>query len=143
MPLGSILIAQQDRIVTRFLATALSYFGYRVICAADGQQARTFFDRYAPELMLMLVDTVLPDASGLRFVEDLPTRSPRIPVIFVSGLGEAEEAPTLRSNFPVLQKPFTVWQLVRGAKAAIARFCLDARSKGLVLRAAESTNTLS
>ena len=130
---GSILIAQHDGIVTRFLTRALSYLGYRVICAADGYQARIFFDRHAPELMLILVDTVLPDVSGLKFVQDLPTRSPRIPVIFVSGLGEAEEAPGLRSNFPVMQKPFTFWQLIRGVKAATTRFCLDARSKGLVL----------
>jgi hypothetical protein len=53
-------------------------------------------------------------------------------LLFVSGLGELEEPPALHRSFPVMRKPFTVWQLLRGAKAAIARFYLDARSKGLV-----------
>jgi DNA-binding response OmpR family regulator len=133
MPLGSILIAQEDSIVARFLERALSCLGYRIICAVDGHQARILFDRHASELILMLVDTVLPDATGLRFVEDLPTRSPRIPVIFIDGLAQAEELPALGSNFPLIQKPFTFWQLIRGVKAAIARFYLDARSNGLAL----------
>ena len=127
---GTILVAQQDGIIRTFLTKALAWQGYRVLCAADGHQARISFDEHAPELILMLVDSILGDVSGLEFAQDLPTRSPRIPIIFLSGLGEEEE-PTRRCNFPVLQKPFTIWQLIRGAKAAIARFYLDATSKGL------------
>jgi two-component system, OmpR family, response regulator len=142
MPFGSILIVQENGTVARFLNRALSYFGYRVIRAADGHQARIFFDRHAPELMLMLVDTVLPDASGFGFVQDLPTRLPRIPVIFVSGLGEFED-PTPSHKFPVMQKPFTVWALIRAVRAAIARFYLDATSRSAAEAHLTPTNALS
>jgi FixJ family two-component response regulator len=102
---------------------------------ADARQARLHFDRHAAVLALILVDTILPDESGLEFVQDLPNRSPRIPIIFLNGSGEAEGESPARQNFPVVQKPFTFWQLMRGVKAAIARFYVDAKNREVSLRA--------
>ena len=123
----SILVAQEDGIVSTFLTRVLALQGYRVLSAADAKTARVLFHKHARDLVLLLSDIVLPDESGLEFVESIPTRLPRIPVIFLSGLGENEVESKVRENFPVLQKPFTATQLLRSAKAAICRFYLDAK----------------
>jgi DNA-binding NtrC family response regulator len=105
----AVLVVEDELIVRDVVATILRTHGYRVMTATDGQQARELFHRHAAELILLVVDIALPRASGPDLIHRLPTLSPRIPVIYITGLGErqwqVEEA--RQEHVPVLQKPFT------------------------------------
>jgi hypothetical protein len=56
--------------------------------------------------------------SGPEFVNRLPTLAPRVPVLFITAGGEFE-ADIVRSNFPVLEKPFRADTLMATVKTLV------------------------
>ena len=116
----TILVAEVEPIVFRLIARVLGRRGYHVLSAADGQQAFELFHRHAAKLILLLVEFALPKLSGLEFVSHLPTRLPRIPVLFMTSFGEreCEVERALRENFRVLHKPFTADTLRNAVQSA-------------------------
>jgi DNA-binding response OmpR family regulator len=106
----TILVVDDEPLVVDFLATALRRAGYEVVAASGVAQARALFHRHAIDLALMLVEIALPGISGPEFVNRLPTLEPRIPVVFLTCLGEHEISPQELSA-PILQKPFRAAEL--------------------------------
>src|SRR5207237_4357214 len=102
------------------LTNVLVREGYETVSARDGQQALSLFHQHARELVLIVADIAMPKLSGPEFIDQLPTLLPRVPVIFISGLGEYQVRAAVPASFPVLQKPFTPEQLVSYVKSAIA-----------------------
>src|SRR6185295_1064944 len=97
-----------EPIVQNFLITALGCAGYEVVTATDAMHARRLFDAHAPDLALMALEIALPGMSGPEFVGSLPTLKPRIPVVFLTCLGESEVAvQPVQSLAPIMQKPFS------------------------------------
>ena len=123
---STILVVEDEPIVEAFIRNTLEQ-DYCVLSAADGQLALILFEQHATTLALMIVDIALPKMSGTDFVQRIPTLTPRIPVMFITGLGThaRQVAEVTRQNFPVLQKPFRSAQLLRAVAAAIARFRLE------------------
>lgn len=111
-------MVEDEPLVRSVIAKILAFHGYRVVTASDGEHACELFHRHAEKLILLIVDIALPRTSGLDLIHCLPTLSPRIPVIFITGLGEwqwqVEEA--RQGHFPVLQKPFTANGLMRAVR---------------------------
>jgi CheY-like chemotaxis protein len=56
----------------------------------------------------------------LSFVEHLPTLTPRVPVLFITSMGEKEEEKA-RKKFPVLRKPFSADVLMATLKTLVLR----------------------
>ena len=61
---------------------ALEAFGLRVLTATKGTIARALLEEEEPSLLI--VDGLLPDTSGIVWIEDLREDGIRIPIIFVS-----------------------------------------------------------
>ena len=123
----TILLIEDEPVVENVIRKLLEREGYNVLSAADGQDALKLFEQHSGVLALMLVDIALPDVSGAEFIERIPTLTPRIPVVFITGLGtlDRQVLELTRKNFPVLYKPFRPAELVRAVATAIARFRLD------------------
>lgn len=70
----------------------------------------------------VLLDIMLPDASGTEVLEEIRRLRPDVPVIMMSG--HADEAlvreTLLRGAFAYIPKPFNVEQLIRVVGAALA-----------------------
>ncbi len=97
------------------------WLGYKVVDAGDAPQAWELFTRYASELALMVVEISLPSVSGDEVVERLPTLVPRIPVLFITTMGEFEVPDAVRARFPILYKPFKADTLISEANALIGQ----------------------
>ncbi len=69
----------------------------------------------------MVVEIALPRVSGHELVERLPTLVPRIPVLFITTMGDYEVPDAVRGRFAVLHKPFKADVLISEAKALIQR----------------------
>jgi CheY-like chemotaxis protein len=63
--------------------------GYRVLSAADGEQALHFFEAHAVDLVLL--DYVMPGINGGVVAQKIKNRNPRVPVVIVSASPVAEE----------------------------------------------------
>jgi two-component system cell cycle sensor histidine kinase/response regulator CckA len=108
------LVVEDEPIVMDLVTNILIRNGYNIVPAVDGDQAAKLFHQHAGELCLLLVNISLPKTSGLEFIDELPTRIPRIPVIFITGLGEQQQLvkQAMDEGFPVMQKPFTAEALM-------------------------------
>ncbi|MHB1400015.1 MAG: response regulator [Trichloromonadaceae bacterium] len=105
----TILVAEDDHLVRTLLSSVLNRFGYRVIEAADGQEALALFLQYRQEIALVVLDRVMPKKSGDEVLLELRAHRPDLPALFISGYPEAlqiviEAGPGACTGF--LAKPF-------------------------------------
>lgn len=86
---GTVLVADDDAVTRRLLEHHLSAAGFRVIHAADGQEAMRRLDD-EPEVALL--DLNMPKASGMDCLRYAREKAPRTLVIVISQFGELRDA---------------------------------------------------
>jgi two-component system, OmpR family, response regulator VicR len=88
MSLGTIVLIEDDQILSDLLSEDLKEAGFEVITAYDGQSGVDLVKRQRPSLILL--DLVLPKKSGfdvLREIKDMPAGSD-LPVVILSMLSD-------------------------------------------------------
>lgn len=111
--LRPVLIVEDDIDILSSLAELLRDDGYDVVTAANGYQALAQVKAHEPELILL--DLMMPQMDGWRFVRELRARIPqcRAPVVLMSAAPDlASEAERLGVAAWV-PKPFRLDQLLR------------------------------
>lgn len=81
----TILLAEdneESRIVSRLF---LENYGYRVIEAANGEEAVAQFEKFKDEIRFALIDVIMPRLNGWEAYNQIKHIKPGIKVIFVSG----------------------------------------------------------
>jgi PAS domain S-box-containing protein len=100
----TILVAEDEPGVRRYVCGVLRMHGYTVLEAATGREALEVAERHAAAIDLLLSDVVMPEMGGVELAERFTEARPRVPVILMSGYADrplpAEHAAAL------LGKPF-------------------------------------
>jgi len=105
----TILLVEDEDGVRALASKILENIGYRVISAANGDQALGILDGMQDPLHLLLTDVIMPGMSGAKLAEEALGARPDLKVLFVSGHSDdvlthhGELDP--ETNF--LEKPFT------------------------------------
>jgi DNA-binding response OmpR family regulator len=125
----TILVADDDARVVELLEIAFGAHGWRVVRAADGEEAIRLAGSEQPDLVVL--DVRLPRRSGLDVCEAL-RRDPvaaDVPVIMVSAMAETEARiqGLARGADDYLAKPFSPKELVARIRRMLAR-SRDARA---------------
>jgi len=120
-----ILLIEDHREVREFAKRALNRSGYRVISAADAEEAEDIFAKERGNFHLVLSDVVLPGRSGVLLAERLLSLKPDLRVMLTSGYAdERSQWPLIRERgFAFLQKPYTLMGLLRATKGALRPSC--------------------
>lgn len=108
----TVLIADDHESIREMARQTLSSLGYRVLCAADGEQALRLCDQNVPHIAVL--DVVMPRLSGTSAAEQLLRRFPGLQIIFTSGYSRDRDERT--ANLPrasYLQKPYSPTNLGR------------------------------
>lgn len=115
---GTILVVDDESLVLTLAEAILSDFGYKVLTANSGQRAMELLAQPEVEVDLVITDLVMPGMGGRELMEQIRQQGLAMPIITTSGfvLPEDQQAPA-----GYLQKPFTTTELLRKAKAALAR----------------------
>ena len=98
--------------------------GYRVLCAADAEEALRLWREEAATIRLLASDLIMPGRyRGNELAELCQREKPGLPVLLLSGyapesVGAASEP---RSGVSFLQKPFTPEELLRAVREALDR----------------------
>jgi PAS domain S-box-containing protein len=107
----TILLAEDEAGVGRYVGQLLSQRGYTVLFAADGQAALELSRNHKGPIHLLLTDVVMPGMGGLELAGQFVIERPGVPILFMSGYSDrlwTREG--LESN--LIQKPFTTTALL-------------------------------
>ena len=89
LPIGgteTILVAEDDADVRRFIKTVLEDFGYTVIEAIDGEDALEKFRTHMAIVQMLILDVVMPRKNGREAYEEMcRMKNAKIPALFASG----------------------------------------------------------
>jgi PAS domain S-box-containing protein len=123
-PLGAghtVLVVEDDPAVRSLVKEILIHHHYRVIEAADGEEALSVARQHGDEIVLLLTDMVMPRGiSGRELANRLLAEHPDLKVIYTSGYSPDlfETSMGLQDGVNYLPKPYTssmLAQILRGA----------------------------
>lgn len=127
----TVLVIDDDPGIRDYLETLATRQGYRVVTAGDGESALEGLDTTRPDLITL--DAVLPGMDGLETLRRIKQRVPEVPVIMLSGHGQARtivEAMRLGAT-DFLRKPFEVEELELAFRKALDNRALEEEVKSL------------
>jgi len=102
----AVLVVEDEHAVRRLVARTLRSRGYRVLEAADADQALGLLDAgEAPELLI--TDVVLPGTSGVELAHQASRRMPALKVLLSSGFPRDNFASGIPAEWGFLEKPFS------------------------------------
>lgn len=86
-----ILIAEDDRFLSKAYRAKFTKAGFEVQLATDGQEALTILKTFIPDIILL--DLVMPVKDGFSTLEEIKSQEllNSIPVIVASNLGQKED----------------------------------------------------
>lgn len=86
-----ILVAEDDRFLSKVYFTKLTSEGYEVVVASDGEEAIRKAQEENPDIMLL--DLVMPKTNGFDVLKSLKADGKKIdfPIIILSNLGQDED----------------------------------------------------
>ncbi|MDE0909734.1 MAG: sigma-54 dependent transcriptional regulator [Myxococcota bacterium] len=119
-----VLVIDDDPGVRDYLETLALRLGYRVTAVGDGEEALATLDESKPDIITL--DAVLPGMDGLETLRRLKQRIPDVPVVMLSGHGQARtivEAMKLGAS-DFLRKPFEVEELELAFQKALEKHAL-------------------
>jgi DNA-binding response OmpR family regulator len=121
MPSQTILSIEDDPAIRRGVVDALTFAGYQVIEAGDGDLGCQM--ALGREYDLLLLDLVLPRKMGLEILAQVRNAKPTVPVIILSARGEEDDRVSglkLGADDYVV-KPFSVNELLARVDAVLRR----------------------
>ncbi|MFB0901402.1 MAG: response regulator [Acidimicrobiales bacterium] len=84
----TVLVVDDEPMVSEVLTQYLTHDGFLVVEAADGEEAVTKLDACAPDLVLL--DLMLPKKAGLEVLRHARITSD-VPIIFLTALGDEKD----------------------------------------------------
>jgi DNA-binding NtrC family response regulator len=111
----TILLVDDDVLVSGVAEASLASQGYRVLCAADSDQALRVSDSHEGDIHLLIADQVMPPfMSGQELATCLRLLRPDLKVLYISGYGATEGVQDeIGDSFAdFLGKPFSPQDLV-------------------------------
>ncbi len=127
----TVLVIDDDPGIRDYLETLATRQGYGVYTAVDGETALAGLEKTSPDLITL--DAVLPGMDGLETLRRIKQRMPEVPVIMLSGHGQARtivEAMRLGAT-DFLRKPFEVEELELAFRKALENRALEKEVRSL------------
>lgn len=103
--MASILIIDDEKAIRRTLSEILSYEGYKIEEAADGEEGLKKFS--SATFDVVLCDIKMPKMDGIEFLEKAKEINPDVPIVIISGHGNIETAveAVKKGAFDYISKP--------------------------------------
>ena len=121
VPMGRILIVEDEPNMVSGLRDNFEYEGYQVITASDGVAGLERAISDSPDLVLL--DVMMPRMSGLDVCKQIKARRPSTPIIMLTARGqEIDKVVGLELGADdYVTKPFSVRELLARCKAVLRR----------------------
>ena len=119
---GTILVVDDEPLVSRTVRLALQRYGYTVLTAQNGKEAVDLFRAVSSEIDLVLLDMTLPVMSGDVAFQELRAIRPDVRVLAMSGYSETEAFSRFGEQIDgFIQKPYKAATLAEKVHEILAR----------------------
>jgi two-component system cell cycle sensor histidine kinase/response regulator CckA len=102
----TILVAEDDSMVRKFIAGTLVRYGYLVLESSNGRAALELAGRHPGPIHLLVTDAIMPEMGGGELSEHFRSVRPGVPVLCMSGYSD-RDLPQVEVPGGYIQKPFT------------------------------------
>lgn len=128
---SSILIIDDERAIRKTLGEILSYEGYKIDEAADGEEGLKLFKEKTYDVVLC--DIKMPKLDGIEFLDKVAGINPDVPVIMISGHGTIDTAveAVKKGAFDYISKPPDLNRLLITIRNALDKTSLVTETKVL------------
>jgi PAS domain S-box-containing protein len=118
----TVLLVEDEEAVRQLASMILERAGYRVVTAANADEAAEKHLTHAGAIALLLTDVVLPGMSGPELFQRLRIRDPKLKVLYMSGYTDDAVFRTgrLQPGAAFIQKPFTAAGIRRKIQDVLA-----------------------
>ncbi|HSM23772.1 MAG TPA: response regulator transcription factor [Anaerolineaceae bacterium] len=116
-----ILIVEDDQAIVRVLNRTLTYEGYNVESASDGETGFDIYQKFHPDLIIL--DWMLPGMDGIEFCDRIRSSEDTVPIIMLTAK-EATSDRVLGLDAGVddyMVKPFEIEELTARIRALLRR----------------------
>jgi DNA-binding NtrC family response regulator len=129
--MASILIIDDEKAIRKTLAEILSYEGYKIEEAADGEEGLKKFS--SSSFDVVLCDIKMPKMDGIEFLEKARDLNPDVPIVVISGHGNIETAveAVKKGAFDYISKPPDLNRLLITLRNALDKQTLVTETKVL------------
>ena len=129
--MAEILIIDDEKAIRKTLTEILSFEGYKLDEAADGEEGLKRFKDKAYDLVLC--DIKMPKIDGIEFLQKAGEVNPDIPIIMISGHGNIETAveAVKKGAYDFISKPPDLNRLLITIRNAMERNSLVSETKVL------------
>lgn len=103
---GTILYVEDEAFVREVTAEVLRAAGYQVLVAKNAAEAMDMFERWRPDVDLLLTDVIMPGETGQMLAARLRRRNSRLNVLYVTGYAE-QMGMRSTAHEDCLPKPFS------------------------------------
>ena len=126
-----ILIIDDEKSIRKTLTEILSYEGYKIDEAADGEEGLKKFKEKTYDLVLC--DIKMPKLDGIEFLEKAKQVNPDVPIIIISGHGNIETAveAVKKGAYDYISKPPDLNRMLITLRNAMDKTTLVAETKVL------------
>jgi PAS domain S-box-containing protein len=112
----TILVAEDESGIRKYLRQVLDRNGYRILEAVNGRQAMDVAHAHSGQIHLLLTDVVMPETGGLELADQFAARFPGVPILFMSGYTDRLWS---RQNINFIQKPFNSLALLTRVRSLL------------------------
>ena len=135
--MSAILIIDDEKSIRKTLTEILSYEGYKIDEAADGEEGLKKFKEKTYDLVLC--DIKMPKLDGIEFLEKAKQINPDVPIIVISGHGNIETAveAVKKGAYDYISKPPDLNRMLITLRNAMDKTTLVAETKVLKRRVAK------
>jgi two-component system cell cycle sensor histidine kinase/response regulator CckA len=120
----TVLVVDDEEEVRSLVSEMLRFYGYKVMEAPNAGNALMIFEKYQDTIDIVLTDVVMPQMSGLDFVEKILPDYPSTKVLFMSGYTDnvIVEHGLLDKDRNFIQKPFNAKALIQKVREILDNF---------------------
>ncbi len=129
--MSNILIVDDEKAIRKTLGEILSYEGYKMDEAGDGEEALKKFKEKSYDVVLC--DIKMPKMDGIEFLERARESNPDVPIIMISGHGTIETAveAVKKGAYDYISKPPDLNRLLITIRNAMDKTSLVTETKVL------------
>ncbi|RYF85378.1 MAG: sigma-54-dependent Fis family transcriptional regulator, partial [Chitinophagaceae bacterium] len=132
--MATLLIIDDEKAIRKTLSEILSFEGYKIEEAADGEEGLKKFKEKTFDVVLC--DIKMPKIDGMEFLQKATEANPDVPIIMISGHGNIETAveAVKKGAYDFIQKPPDLNRLLITIRNAMERNKLVSEAKTLKRR---------